>query len=90
MRGWQQVSAIGAVLLMLHSTAGAARAQSYDYLPPLVASVLAKLGVLTDNLLGALVVGNTLTDPKGQNVAAAVAQIVVNFVNFFAELVALF
>ena len=90
MRHWRQISAIGLSLLVLVSRAETVAAQGFDDLPLVLGNVLAKSAVILDGLLGFLVVGNTLTDPKGEDVVAALGQVVVNFVNFFASLVTLF
>ena len=65
-------------------------AQGFEQLPPLVASVLTKTAVIVDQVLGHWVTGNSLTDPDGQQLVAAMAQAAVNTVHFLAQLVTLF
>ena len=90
MTRWRQIVAMAMCMALVSARPSAALAQGFDDLPPVVAGVIAKIGVLVDGVLGFLVAGNTLTDPKGEDVVAALGQVVVNFVNFFASLVTLF
>ena len=85
MRLWQQSSAIVLSLFSLLLWTGRAWAQDGEELPPILGDVLVKIAVLVNSILGRYVSGNTLTDPWGEKLAASLATLAHNVVDFFAE-----
>lgn len=76
-------------LSLLLLVGAVARAQGFDQLPPVFATVIAKTGVLVDQVLGHWVVGDDLT-AQGTRLVGALAQSVVNTVHFLAQVVTWF
>lgn len=66
-----------------------ANAQEFQAVPPEIANVLVKIGVIVDGVLGQWVSGNALT-VNGGTFVNAIAQTVVNTTHFLAVLVTLF
>ena len=89
MRRWQQISAIGLGSLVLLLQAGTALAQdSSGDLPPVLGGILVKLATIVDGILNYWVnsaSGNTLTDPNGERLVSALAELARNTVLFLAQ-----
>lgn len=66
-----------------------ALAQGFERVPPTLAAVISKTGVLVDKVLGHWVTGNDLT-PQGVQLAGDIAKSVVNTVHFLAQIVTWF
>ena len=86
MKRWRTIAVVLVSLLLSLSLAGTALAQGAADLPPIVASVLTKLGVLFNGILDFWVVGNSPTDPIGENLVSSLGQIAVSVADFFAWL----
>jgi len=56
--------------------AGTAFAQDSENIPSLLDDIVVPIMVIIDGILACWVVGNTLTDPVGENLAASLSQIV--------------
>jgi len=80
---------ITAVLSILMTSAAHAQDFQFQAVPPEIANVLVKMGVIIDGVLGRWVAGNALTVDGGTFVNA-IAQTVVNTTHFLAVLVTLF
>jgi hypothetical protein len=89
MRRWQQISAIGLGLLAFLAEASTALAQDDSgNLPPVLGGILVKLATIVDGILSVWVnsaTGNTLTDPNGERLVSALAELARNTVLFFAQ-----
>ena len=89
MSRWQQISAIGLGLLAFLAEASTALAQdSSGNLPPVLGGILVKLATIVDGILSLWVnsaTGNTLTDPNGERMVSALAELARNVVLFFAD-----
>lgn len=72
-------------MLVLLSWPGRATAQDGEDLPPILGDVLVKIAALVDGVLNYWVSGNTLTDPYGEKLAASLATLAHNVVDFLAE-----
>lgn len=83
------VPLVALLSIVIASTAHAQAVQDFAAVPPEIANVLVKMGVITDGVLSHWVSGNTLTADGGSFVNA-LAQTVVNTTHFLAELVTLF
>jgi len=86
MKRWRTIAIVLLGLVVSLSLVGTALAQGAEDLPPIVASVLTKLGILFNAMLDFWVVGNTPTDPIGEQLVGSLGQIAVNVVDFFAWL----
>ncbi len=86
MKRWRTIAIVLLGLVVSLSLVGTALAQGAEDLPPIVASVLTKLGILFNGMLDFWVVGNTPTDPIGEQLVGSLGQIAVNVVDFFAWL----
>jgi len=85
-------NAIAALLLaasMLLFFGAPVLAQGFQDLPPTLASVITKTGILFNQMLSHWVAGNDLT-PQGVQLADAIAKTAVNTVHFFAVLISSF
>lgn len=89
MKRWQAISAVALSLLILLLLATPALADDFDQIPPELAAIISKFGVLIDGVLGHFVLGNDLTS-GGQELVGAVGQVVHNTVHFFAQIVTMF
>jgi hypothetical protein len=87
---WHAIAVALVVLLILISSGAPAYAQSFEQVPPVLAAVISKTGVMIDSVLGHWVSGNALTNPGGEQLVADAARTVVNTVHFLAQLVTLF
>jgi hypothetical protein len=76
------------VLLSLLMTSGA-NAQEFEAVPPKIADILVKIGVIIDGVLGHWVSGNALSG-EGVTLVSEIGQTVVNTTHFLALLVTLF
>jgi hypothetical protein len=90
LKRWQVVSAVVLSLLILLLAVTPALGEDFEQIPPLLATVISKAGVIVDGVLGYWVSGNDLTSPAGAGLIGAVGQVAVNTVHFFALLVTLF
>jgi hypothetical protein len=86
---WQAIAALLIAVLMLLFFGAPALAQGFEGLPPVFATVIAKTGVLVDQVLGHWVAGDDLT-AQGTRIIGALAQSVVNTVHFLARMVTWF
>jgi len=85
MKRWRTVAIPLLGLVMLLSLASTALAQGDEDLPPILGGILVKIAAIVDGILDFWVVGNTLTDPLGEQLASSLAQLAHNVVNFLAE-----
>jgi hypothetical protein len=85
MRRWQRMGLVLVCSLMALSRAGTAQAQGGGSSLSILSDVLVKVFVIVDEVLGFFVSGNALTDPKGEDLAAALATIVHNIMDFVAQ-----
>jgi len=90
LKRWQAVSAVVLSLLIVLLAVTPALGEDFEQIPPLLARVISKTGVLVDRVLGHWVSGNDLTSPAGEDLIEAVGQVVVKTVNLLAVLVTLF
>jgi len=91
MRRWLIIAIPLSAFLGAFAMSGRAMAQDdFEGLPPLVADIVVKTGVIIDGVLGTWVSGGDLTHPRGEDLAAQLAQIVVNVTHFFATAATLF
>lgn len=91
MKRWLFVAAIlftsFSLLLLL---GGVARADGFDLVPSILATVITKMGVLVDQVLGHWVTGSGSVSPQGDQLVGAIAQSVANTIHFLAQLVTMF
>ncbi len=90
MKRWHIAAAAIITSLPLLLLPGSALAQGFEQLPPAAASVITKTAFIIDQVLGRWVLGNSLTDPQGQELVTALAQAAVHTVHFLAQLVTMF
>jgi len=83
------IISLAIVAVLSISLTSIANAQEFQLVPPEIANVLVKMGVIIDGVLGYWVSGNALTFDGGTFVNA-IAQTVVNTTHFLAVLVTLF
>ena len=83
LRRRQAIVALLMAVFMLLFLGPPALALGFERLPPALASVIVKTGVLVDQVLGQWVTGSDLT-PHGVELTGAIAQSVVNTVHFIA------
>jgi hypothetical protein len=76
------------VLLSLLMTS-TANAQEFEAVPPTIADVLVRIGVIIDGVLGHWVSGNALSE-QGVTFVGSIGTMVVNTTHFLALLVTLF
>jgi hypothetical protein len=91
MRRWLTIAIPLSAFLGAFAMTGRAMAQDdFQLIPPIVAEIMVKTGVIVDGVLGTWVSGNNLTDPRGVDLVGSLAQIVVNVTHFFATAATLF
>jgi len=65
--------------------AGTALAQTSGNVSSVLSDISVRLLVIIDSFLGYFVSGNTVTDPKGEDLVAALAGIASNLADFLAQ-----
>jgi len=91
MRRWLIIAIPLSAFLGAFAMTGRAMAQyEFEALPPLIADIVVKTGVIIDGVLGTWVAGGNLIHPRGEDLATHLSQIVVNVTHFFATAATLF
>ena len=84
MKRWQWAALVMLVWLGLVSERGTALAQD-GQMPSILSDVLVPILVIINEMLGHFVVGNTLTDPAGEDLVASLSTIVHYMADFLAQ-----
>ena len=93
MKRWQTISGVALGFIVLSLSANRVLAEDAEDIPPVLANIVTKTGVLLNGLLDHWVnasTGTTLTDPAGAQLIGWMGQVIENVVHFFAQLVTLF
>jgi hypothetical protein len=91
MRRWLTIAIPLSAFLGAFALTGRAMAQSeFELVPPVIADIMVKTGVIIDGVLGTWVSGGNVTQPRGEDLVASLGQIVVNVTHFFATVATLF
>ena len=91
MRRWLTIAVPVSAFLGAFAMTGRAMAQdSFDLIPPLIADIMVKTGVMIDGVLGSWVTGGDLTHAHGENLVADLGQIVINVTHLLARAATLF
>jgi hypothetical protein len=91
MRRWLIIAVPLSAFFGAFAMTGKALAQSdFEVIPPVIADIMVKTGVIVDGVLGTWVSGNNLTHPRGEDLVASLGHIAVAVTHFFATAATLF